>query len=111
MRVNLATLAWLCDVCIQEGWAGQGISRRMLEAFDRHPDLQTLRRRCLATRDYHGLYGQFGHRAEPADRWTEKQCPVERWQAGTARSDQPTLGTRPDLPPDLAELLTRSESP
>jgi hypothetical protein len=56
----------------------------MLEAFERQPDLQTLRRRCLATRDYHGLYEQFGHRPVPADRWTAKQCPKERWQGGGA---------------------------
>jgi GNAT superfamily N-acetyltransferase len=79
-----ATFAWPCDLCVQEGWRGQGVSRRMLEAFERQPDLQTLRRRCLATRDYHGLYEQFGHRPVPADRWTAKQCPKERWQGGGA---------------------------
>ena len=79
-----ATFAWLCDVCVREGWRGRGIARRMLEALERHPDLQTLRRWCLATRDAHGLYEQFGYRPVPADRWMEKQCPVEHWQAGTA---------------------------
>jgi GNAT superfamily N-acetyltransferase len=79
-----ATFAWLCDVCVREGWRGQGIARRMLEALERHPDLQTLRRWCLATRDAHGLYEQFGYRPVPADRWMEKPCPAQRWQAGSA---------------------------
>ncbi|MBI1302973.1 MAG: GNAT family N-acetyltransferase [Phycisphaera sp.] len=79
-----ATFAWLCDVCVQEGWRGQGISRRMLEAIERHPDLQTLRRWCLATRDAHGLYEKFDYRPVPADRWMEKHCPKERWQGGGA---------------------------
>jgi hypothetical protein len=52
----------------------------MLEALERHPDLQTLRRWCLSTRDAHGLYGKFGYRPVPADRWMEKPCPKERWQ-------------------------------
>jgi len=79
-----ATFAWLCDVFVQEVWRGQGIALRMLEALERHPDLQTLRRWCLATRDARGLYERVGYRPVPADRWMEKQCPVERWQAGTA---------------------------
>ena len=54
-----ATFAWLCDVCVKESWRGQGITHRMLEALERHPDLQTLRRCGLATRDAHGLYDQF----------------------------------------------------
>jgi GNAT superfamily N-acetyltransferase len=77
-----ATFAWLCDVCVDEAWRGQGISRRMLEALERHPELQTLRRWCLATRDAHGLYDKFGYRPVPADRWMEKPCPKERWQRG-----------------------------
>jgi GNAT superfamily N-acetyltransferase len=79
-----ATFAWLCDVCVQEGRRGQGISRRMLEALERHPDLQTVRRWCLATRDAHGLYEKFGYLPVPAGRWMEKPCPKERWQAGSA---------------------------
>jgi N-acetylglutamate synthase-like GNAT family acetyltransferase len=77
-----ATFAWLCDVCVEGPWRGQGISRRMLEALERHPDLQTLRRWCLATRDAHGLNEKFGYRPVPADRWMEKPCPKERWQHG-----------------------------
>ncbi len=76
-----ATFAWLCDVFVVEGWRGQGISRRLIESLERHPDLQTVRRWCLATRDAHGLYEKLGYRPVPADRWMEKQRPKERWQA------------------------------
>ena len=76
-----ATFAWLCDVCVEERHRGQGISRRLLEALERHPDLQTLRRWCLATRDAEGLYEKFGYsRIPPERKWMEKQCPKERWQ-------------------------------
>ena len=79
-----APFAWRCAVWVRAGWRGQGITRRMLEVLEAHPDLQTLRRWCLATRDAHGLYEQFGYRPAPADRWMEKACPAERWQAGSA---------------------------
>ena len=75
-----ATFAWLCDVFVQEPWRGQGISRRMLEALEAHPSLQTLRRWCLATRDAHGLYRKFGFQPVAADRWMERLGPKEAWQ-------------------------------
>ena len=79
-----ATFAWLCDVFVQEPWRGQGISRRMLEALERHPSLQTLRRWCLATRDAHGLYRKFGYEPVPADRWMQRQGATEAWQDAAA---------------------------
>jgi hypothetical protein len=77
-----ATFAWPCDVCIEEPWRGQEVSRRMLEALERHPDLQPRRRWCLATRDAHCLSTKFGDRPVPSDRWMEKPCPKEWWQRG-----------------------------
>jgi len=78
-----ATFAWLCDIFVLESHRGHGLSRRMLEELERHPALRTLRRWCLATRDAHGLYEKFGYRPVPADRWMEKQCAKESWQAPT----------------------------
>lgn len=76
-----ATFAWLCDVFVVESWRGQGISRRLIETLERHPELQTLRRWCLATRDAEELYAKFGYgRIPPARIWMEKQGPKERWQ-------------------------------
>jgi GNAT superfamily N-acetyltransferase len=79
-----ATFAWLCDVIVDERFRGQGLARRLIEELERHPELKTLRRWCLATRDAHGLYEKFGYRAVPADRWMEKQGPKDRWQGAAS---------------------------
>jgi len=62
MRVvtDCSTFAWLCDVYVLEAHRGRGLSKAMMRAVMSHPDLQTLRRFTLATRDAHGLYAQFG---------------------------------------------------
>ena len=75
-----ATFAWLCDVMVDERFRGQGISRRLLEELERHPDLGSLRRWCLATRDAHGLYAKHGYRPVPEGHWMERQGPKDRWQ-------------------------------
>ncbi len=76
-----ATFAWLCDVFVQEPWRGQAISLRLIEVLERHPELQTVRRWCLATRDAESLYEKFGYGRIPSTRiWMEKQGPKERWQ-------------------------------
>lgn len=61
-----ATFAWLADVWVEESMRGKGIGHRLMEAVIAHPDLQTLRRFLLATRDAHSLYAQYGF--EPIDR-------------------------------------------
>jgi GNAT superfamily N-acetyltransferase len=76
-----ATFAWLCDVFVLEPWRGQGLSLRLVEELERHPELQTVRRWCLATRDAEGLYAKFGYsRIPPTRNWMEKQGTPERWQ-------------------------------
>jgi GNAT superfamily N-acetyltransferase len=55
-----ATFAWLADVWVDETMRGKGIGHRLMEAVVAHPDLQTLRRFMLATRDAHSLYAQYG---------------------------------------------------
>ena len=61
-----ATFAWLADVWVEESMRGNGIGHRLMEAVIAHPDLQTLRRFLLATRDAHSLYAQYGF--EPIDK-------------------------------------------
>lgn len=75
-----ATFAWLCDVFVLEEHRGRGISKEMVRAMMAHPELQTLRRWCLATRDAHGLYVQNGFEEVPAGRWLEKRLSVEGWK-------------------------------
>lgn len=55
-----ATFAYLCDVYIVESQRGQGLGKWMIEGVMAHPDLQSLRRFMLMTRDAHSLYARFG---------------------------------------------------
>ena len=75
-----ATFAWLCDVIVDEAHRGHGLSRRMLEAIERHPRLQSLRRWCLATRDAHGLYTKMGYGPVVPGAWMERKCDPSVWQ-------------------------------
>lgn len=55
-----ASFAYLADVYVLEEHRRQGLSKRLVDAIQAHPDLQGLRRFMLATKDAHGLYAQFG---------------------------------------------------
>ncbi len=57
---DFSTFAWICDVYVEEADRGQGLSKRLLKAILVHPQLQGLRRICLATHDAHELYKTFG---------------------------------------------------
>ena len=57
---DYATFAWICDVYVAVPHRKRGLSKWLMEAVLRHPELQGLRRRILATRDAHELYKQFG---------------------------------------------------
>jgi len=76
---DVATFAWLCDVYVDEAHRGRGLSTRLVAMLVEHPELQTLRRWCLATRDAHGLYERFGFEPVPAERWMEKRLPAIAW--------------------------------
>lgn len=76
-----ATFAWLCDVFVDASARGHGVATAMVRALTEHPELQTLRRWCLGTRDAHDVYRPFGFapvdpaiwmvRAPDPSRWTE----------------------------------------
>jgi len=55
-----ATYAYLCDVYVLEDYQRSGLGQWLMEAVFSHPDLQSLRRFNLVTRDAHGLYAKFG---------------------------------------------------
>ena len=55
-----ATFAWLCDVYVLESHRKQGLSKMALRAVLDHPQLQSVRRMTLGTRDARSLYAQFG---------------------------------------------------
>lgn len=54
------TFAYIADVFILENYRGQGLSKQLIAFILAQPDLQSLRRWLLATRDAHGLYAQYG---------------------------------------------------
>ena len=55
-----ATFAYLADVYVLQAHRGRGLAKQMVEAVQRHPELQGLRRFMLATRDAHDLYAKAG---------------------------------------------------
>lgn len=52
--------AWICDVIVHSDFRGRGYGKLLMAEIMKHPELQGLRRMCLATRDAHDLYRQFG---------------------------------------------------
>lgn len=80
-----ATFAYLADVYVLEAHRGQGLSKRLVETIQAHPELQGLRRFLLATADAHGLYAPFGFRPLAApDRMLEIRNPHAYATAATA---------------------------
>jgi GNAT superfamily N-acetyltransferase len=63
-----ATFAYLCDVFVVASARGDGVGKALIAAVLAHPDLQGLRRFCLATADAHALYARHGFAplADPA---------------------------------------------
>lgn len=73
-----AIFAYLCDVFIHEEYRGQALGKWMMECVMSYPDLQSIRRWCLLTRDAHGLYKQFGFtELNDTSRWMEKFDPTK----------------------------------
>jgi len=55
-----ATFGWVDDVFVDRASRGHGLGKALIAYVRSHPDLQTLGRFALATRDAQGLYAQFG---------------------------------------------------
>ena len=53
-------IAFLADVFVLEAHRGRALGKWLVETVLAHPELQTVRRWMLGTRDAHGLYRQFG---------------------------------------------------
>src|SRR4029079_8221005 len=68
-----ATFAYLADAFVLGAHRGHGLGIWLVECIVAHPELQSLRRFLLATRDAHSLYRRFGWgpMASP-DRWMER---------------------------------------
>lgn len=57
---DYTTFAYLCDVIIDNKYRHKGLGVWFLQCVLKHPDLQDLRRWCLATNDAHEFYKKFG---------------------------------------------------
>lgn len=55
-----ATFAYLADVFILANHRKKGLSKWMMEKIVQHPNIKTVRRFMLATKDAHELYKKFG---------------------------------------------------
>jgi GNAT superfamily N-acetyltransferase len=75
-----ATFAYLADVFVLEEYRGRGLGAWLVEVMVAHPDLQSLRRWALVTRDAHDLYQRFGWRALAAPERSMERVP-ESWYA------------------------------
>jgi len=66
---DLATFAYLADVFIVEEFRGRGLDKRLIAHILADPEVHSLRRLLLATRDAHALYRSFGFSelARPGD--------------------------------------------
>lgn len=76
-----ASFAWLCDVFVLAEHRGKGLATAMVKMLMDHPELQTLRRWVLATRDAHDVYRPLGFVPVDPDRWLEFRLPPERWSS------------------------------
>ena len=65
---DYATFAYLCDVYIHPEYLGKGLGKWLMACVMAHPDLQTVRRWTLGTKDAQGLYKQFGWQPVSAER-------------------------------------------
>jgi N-acetylglutamate synthase-like GNAT family acetyltransferase len=55
-----ATFAYIADVFVVPDERNRGVGQALLRAIFRHPDLKSLKRWLLATRDAHAFYAKFG---------------------------------------------------
>jgi len=57
---DAATFAYLADVFVLPEFRGHGISKKLMQSVQSHPELQGLRRWMLMTADAHKLYESYG---------------------------------------------------
>jgi RimJ/RimL family protein N-acetyltransferase len=67
-----STFAWLCDLYIEQPYRRRGLSKWLMECIMSSRYVQGLRRICLATKDAHRLYQNYGFKTSdtPAN-WME----------------------------------------
>jgi GNAT superfamily N-acetyltransferase len=79
---DCATFGYLGDVFVIAEARGRGVAKALMTAVRQHPDLQSLRRWHLLTRDAHSLYEQFGFRSLEAPEWHMEIAVKDAYAAG-----------------------------
>lgn len=74
---DYVTFAWLCDVIIRPDHRASGLGKWLVTCIINHPDLKSIRRIMLATRDAHELYRKYGEFTplQHPERWMERYHP------------------------------------
>jgi GNAT superfamily N-acetyltransferase len=70
------TLAFLADVFVLEQHRGRGLGTWLVGAVTGLPELQSVKRWLLGTRDAHGLYRKFGFAAPTSEIWMERPSEI-----------------------------------
>ena len=65
---DYVTYGYLCDVYILPEYQGKGLGKWLITCVMAHPDLQSIRRWTLGTKDAQDLYKQFGWQLVNAER-------------------------------------------
>ncbi len=73
---DVTSFAYLADVFVLETWQGNGLGKWLIETIIHYPDLQSVRKWMLATRDAHELYAKFGFQPlQNPEKLMEIHCP------------------------------------
>ncbi len=88
---DFATVGWMCDVFILPSYQGNGLGKWLVECIVDHPDVKSLRRILLNTRDAHELYIKYaGFRTLlKSESW------LERFNDSPLRDIKPLVQTKP----------------
>lgn len=68
------------DVFVDEAHRGRGVGRAMVERLASHPDVATVRRWCLATRDAQELHRTMDFVDVAPGHWMERRNPPGGWE-------------------------------
>ncbi len=102
-----ATFGYVADVYVLDPYRGQGLAKWLMTCVLAHPDLRTVRRLMLATRDAHGLYSAFGFRPLRAPGEHLEWRPAAANSVGRAESDSAAViaggGARCEAGPEDGE--------
>ncbi|HEY1375282.1 MAG TPA: GNAT family N-acetyltransferase [Gemmataceae bacterium] len=84
---DFVVIAFLADVFVLDAHRGKGLGRWLVETATGLPELRSVRRWLLGTRDAHDLYRKFGFREPPPGTLMERVDPDSDRHHGTHPED------------------------